>query len=467
MEQDPQPRKDPQERSSGAAKARDTDGVDSEPTVPVDDVPGRQHLFDVEDSSTFWSEVDGMLTGEFSTDLLPKEGDYRLGAIDDSAGGPAPGQPLYASDPLFDTGADPAVGTAGAGSTRGGAHDVDPAPLDAEANQAVPSPGSGVFDHPAGGRLFPSDTPTVAAPSNPAPHVSSQSAPLIEPLTSRPAGPAGGVPLSPSAGGGVPSSLERSSVVGAGGGPPPGGTFLEDDLSPAVRRARVTGPATVNLEAGHATGVPAPTWHSQAPIYDSRSILLDVVDRQWLTSGLVVVAALSIGVIGWLLLLQRGDDGGAALLAASTTVSDPAGPDADGDAAEASRGAASGASDESTSSSTTTETTELETTIEVTARPRPRPTRAPTTAAPAPQPTPTATATTVDSSSTTSASTSSSSSDPTTSSTTDTTGGSTPTSPTVTTPSSTDTSDTPTSDTSDTSEPDDGGAAGGGGTAAP
>ena len=59
---------------------------------------GRHDILESEDAGAFWNEVDGMLTGEFSADLLPRAGDYRLGAITDSfdpvtrpiVGGPPP-----------------------------------------------------------------------------------------------------------------------------------------------------------------------------------------------------------------------------------------------------------------------------------------------------------------------------------------------------------------------------------------
>ena len=455
---------------------------------------GRHDVVETDETPTFWDEVDGMLTGEFTAELLPRDGDYRLGALDDVL--PPPPRPAglgAPDDPAPTDATGPVAGLSNERSApRRGAHDVDPGSLgfddldypppahpgtvgrhDIRSGEAPPTvatepvSGAGGSQPDAGGarsnRLFASDPAQTVASPPPGhgtgslfdnPPSSAGHVPLFDPT--------GELHLSTQAGGASPVSLERSTVVDPVDGPAPGSSFLEGDPGATARHGAAPAPPAVNLEhAGHAVPPgPAAFHHPEPPTgYDSRSILLDVVDRQWLTSGLVAVAAISVGVIGWLVLLG-GDDsaGGTDLLAASTTVADPAGPEASDNAAAASAGAGTGTFGESSSTASTAATTES--TEPVTSRRRAPTTRRPsTTAEPtptSPAPTqPTTTPTTDPTSSTPtsdSSSSSSSSSDTTTDTSTTTSDTSEPTVTTAGTGSTTTTEDTTTSSSDTTTD---------------
>ncbi|MGI9614964.1 MAG: hypothetical protein ACR2QO_18785 [Acidimicrobiales bacterium] len=450
MEQDREPRDDAREPSS--------DDQTGAANVP----PRERHdVVETEGSASFWNDVDGMLTGEFAEELLPKDGDYRLGAMPDAFPSSPRDEGVLEADPAdpaeFDitdaTGPIMNPPTSSPASSHRGAHDGDPNLLGFDAAPTVST------DSISGAAPA-----TPATPAAPVAHV-----PLFDPATE--------VALSKQAGGSSPVSLERSTVVDPVHGPPPGTTFLEGDQSAAERRAGLSvARPTVSLES---TGQAAPTIpgayvaSAPPPVYDSRSILLDVVDRQWLTSGLIVLATLSVGVIAWVLLFT-GDDGGGELIAASTTPPDPTGPTASEDAAAASAGAGTGAFEDPTTASTTVSTTAA--TEPVTSRPAPSPARPRPTNRPSPGPAPTQSATTPTTSSTdgspTSDTSDSSSSDPsstdtTTDTTTDPTGSTDTTiDGTVTTAGTTETtgttsSSTPSSETTPsstpTTPPDDGG----------
>ena len=454
MEQDREPRDDAREPSSDDHENR------------AGNVPPRERhdVVETEGSASFWNDVDGMLTSEFTAELLPKDGDYRLGAMPDAFPSSPRDEGVVGGDPAaldFTDATRPVIAppTSRSELENRGAHDAEPNVIGFDAAPTISTDSVGGAT-PA----LPATPATPAPPTTHAPPVAH--VPLFDPTTE--------VALSKQPGGSSPVSLERSTVVDPVQGPPPGNTFLEGDQSAAERGASLgAARPTISLES---TGQAAPTIPGAyvasppPPVYDSRSILLDVVDRQWLTSGLVILAALSVGVIGWVLLFG-GNDGGSELVAASTTAPDPASPSVSDRAAAASAGAGTGAFEDPTTAPTTVSTTA--TTEPVTSRQAPRPARPRPTTRTSPGPAPTQSATTPTTSSTdvspTSDTSDSSSSDPsssdTTTDTTDPTGSTdTTVDGSVSTAGTTDTSvstpPTPTSDTTtstDTSEPDNGG----------
>lgn len=424
---------------------------------------GQHDVVETEGPASFWTEVDGMLTSDFTTDFLPSEGDYRLGALTDAF----PTDPPPSDDGLNSTDFPDATGPLTAPQSPStdpgfrGAHDYDLPAVSADGSRLV-GEAEQLPKVEAGddGRLFPprADPRPGSTVSEPAPATWPADPPQhgLEPGRPGPAAPlfdpTGEVRLSTQAGGPSPVLPDRSTAADpAMGVAKQQGPVLAEQQQQGHPAGVTPAHPTVNLEPSphlRYQGSPAPV----PVIYETRSILLDVVDRQWLTSGLVAVAAISVGVIGWVVLLGDDGDGASDLVAASTTIADPAGPAAGPTgAAAASAGAGTGSLQRPTTTaalevageSEQQSTNQRSTTV---VRPRARATAAPTasaTTAPPPPPT--------------SSSSSDSTADTTdTSDTTDTTTETT-VDPTVTvagsSTSSSDTTDGGTSSTTDTTTP--------------